>query len=298
MPQAKKKAGWESAVAGGAGAAFSRTVIAPLERLRMQMIADPGRYSGMMECITDIYKKEGVAGLWRGNSINVYRIAPQSAIGFFCKDFYKVKLGETPLGINGKPSVLSLALSSALSGITMMTLTYPLDLVRTRMTTTPGVYTGLIDGCKKIAAAEGWYSLFTKGLTAANMFAVPYYGTSFFVLDMMKRKYASYGREPGKERPLNALVSLPMGAAANMIGCAVAFPFQTAWKRIQVQGIGGRPIKYTGTFQCISEILANEGFFGLFNGLRANLVKLAPTGAIQFWAVDQIKIWMGLSIKG
>jgi len=264
----------------------------------MQMIADPGKYPSMWACISDIYKTEGVQGLWRGNSINVYRIAPQSAIGFFCKDFYKVKFGETPLGTNGKPSVLSLAVSSAASGITMMTLTYPLDLVRTRMTTTPGVYKGLIDGCQKIAAAEGYKALFTKGLTAANMFAVPYYGTSFFVLDMMKRKYATYGRAPGNERRISPLASLPMGAAANMIGCAVAFPFQTAWKRIQVQGIGGRPIKYTGPIQCITDIIAKDGVGGLFNGLRANLIKLAPTGAIQFWAVDQIKIWMGLSIRG
>mmetsp|Transcript_16662 Transcript_16662/g.29891 ORF Transcript_16662/g.29891 Transcript_16662/m.29891 type:complete len:296 (+) Transcript_16662:132-1019(+) len=293
-----KQAGWESAVAGGLGAAFSRTCIAPLERLRMQMIADPGKYSGMHECITTIWKTEGIRGLWRGNSINVYRIAPQSGIGFFCKDFYKVKFGQTPLGRNGKPTVLSLAVSSATSGITMMTLTYPLDLVRTRMTTTPGVYKGMIDGFQQIAKKEGVLALFTKGLTAANMFAVPYYGTSFFALDMMKRYYATFGRRPGNERALNPLISLPMGAIANMMGCAVAFPFQTAWKRIQVQGLGGRPILYTGPLMCIRTIVRDEGFFGLFNGLRANLVKLIPTGAIQFGAVDQIKIWMGLSIKG
>mmetsp|Transcript_18873 Transcript_18873/g.46331 ORF Transcript_18873/g.46331 Transcript_18873/m.46331 type:complete len:299 (-) Transcript_18873:288-1184(-) len=298
MPAGKKKAGWESAVAGGAGAAFARTVVAPLERLRMQMIADPGKYPSMIACVSDIHAKEGIPGFWRGNSINVYRIAPQSAIGFFCKDYYKVKLGETPLGNNGKPSVLSLAVSSSLSGITMMTLTYPLDLVRTRMTTTPGIYDGLLHGCQVIAREEGLHSLFCKGLTAANMFAVPYYGTSFFVLDMMKRKFATYGREPGNERAVTPAASLPMGAAANMIGCAVAFPFQTAWKRIQVQGTGGRPIRYTGPVNCLTTIIKEEGFFGLFNGLRANLIKLAPTGAIQFWSVDIIKGWMGLSIKG
>jgi len=166
------------------------------------------------------------------------------------------------------------------------------------MTTTPNLYTGLLHGCRTIAKEEGLHALFCKGLTAANLFAVPYYGTSFFVLDIMKRTYATYGRTPGNERRVSALQSLPMGAAANMIGCAVAFPFQTAWKRIQVQGFGGRPIRYTGTVQCLSLIIKEEGFFGMFNGLRANLVKLGPTGAIQFWAVDQIKVWMGLSITG
>eukprot|EP00954_Amorphochlora_amoebiformis_P001072 83084-Amorphochlora_amoeboformis.AAC.2 len=128
-PPKKKNAGWESAVAGGIGAAFSRTCIAPLERLRMQMIADPGKYSGMYECISDIWKKEvrgseyylkfekaiaesqDITGdrwtlAWEfyqrlpycspgrnSPQMTVNALSPvthQSAIGFFCKDFYKV----------------------------------------------------------------------------------------------------------------------------------------------------------------------------------------------------------------
>ena len=49
------------------------------------MIVDPGKFKSVSECMGSIYKAEGVAGFWRGNSINVMRIAPQGAIGFFAK---------------------------------------------------------------------------------------------------------------------------------------------------------------------------------------------------------------------
>ena len=45
--------------------------------------------------------------------------------------------------------------ASMASGIVCQTGVYPLDTIRTRMTTTPGLYTGVIDGWKKITAAEG-----------------------------------------------------------------------------------------------------------------------------------------------
>ena len=44
-------------MAGGSNA-FSRTAVAPLERTRMQMIADPGKYPAMFSCLRDILKRK------------------------------------------------------------------------------------------------------------------------------------------------------------------------------------------------------------------------------------------------
>ena len=49
------------------------------------MIVDPGRYPSISQFIRTVLKEEGVRGFWRGNSINVMRIAPQGAIAFFAK---------------------------------------------------------------------------------------------------------------------------------------------------------------------------------------------------------------------
>eukprot|EP00940_MAST-03C_sp_MAST-3C-sp2_P002145 g2145.t1 len=297
----QKKTGppaWTSAIAGGIGNAFSRTCVAPLERTRMQMIVDPGKYSGMVQCMKDIFKAEGVAGYWRGNSINVMRIAPQGAIAFYAKAFFKKKLA----GEGNKPSKGDIAISSMLSGICCQTLVYPLDIIRTRLTTNPGIYvgsrwdlyTGVGDGFSKIIRQEGVRALF-KGLYPANCFAVPYYGTMFFVYEgVLGSAYKTWGLKPGeKERAMNPFVAIPFGSVSSMIACFVAFPLQMVWKRIQVQGVGGRPILYKGPFDCMRKVIAEEGARGVYSGLRANLMKLAPTGALTFMGVEAVRDIMG-----
>lgn len=299
--QKKTKSGpapWTSAVAGAIGNAFSRTCVAPLERTRMQLIVDPGKYSGLAECMKDILKSEGVTGYWRGNSINVMRIAPQGAIAFYAKSYFKAKLA----GKGNKPSKGNIALSSMLSGICCQTLVYPLDIIRTRLTTSPGLYkgtkwdlyTGVGDGFRTIVKEEGVGALF-KGLYPANCFAVPYYGTMFFVYEgVLVSAYKTWGlKEDEEERKMNAFVAIPFGSISSMLACFVAFPLQMVWKRIQTQGVGGRPILYKGPMDCMMKVVKTEGTKGVYSGLRANLLKLAPTGALTFMGVEAVRDIMG-----
>jgi hypothetical protein len=165
-----------------------------------------------MSCLSHIYRSEGVAGLWRGNLLNVIRIAPQGAIAFVSKDFYQQLVPEQhrysspglaaasmmsgpsrpcPVGRCARPlacmrlrwlnlecndlcfhRVLSCgdvqshacpcdALACpvlgarARAGATCMAAVYPLDLVRGRMTTSPGVYKSWIEALALIPKNEG-----------------------------------------------------------------------------------------------------------------------------------------------
>jgi len=286
--ESKNVPAWTSAVAGGVGNSFSRTVIAPLERTRVQMITDAGRYPSMSACMRDILKKEGVRGFWAGNALNVGRIAPQMGIAFYAKDYFKALYA----GPGNKPTPLQTLAASMSSGICCQTGVYPIDLIRTRLMTSPGAYTGMVDCFKSTIKDEGARALY-KGLLPANMFAVPYYGTQFFVYDMLKIQYTTFNRPLDDPRPANPLIGIPLGAISSMTACLVAFPFQMAWKRLQVQGVGGRPIQYAGTIDCLRQVVVKEGVRGVYAGLVPNLIKLAPTGAISFLAVEAIKDFMG-----
>lgn len=286
--EAKTVPAWTSAAAGALGNSISRTIISPLERVRVQMITDPGKYPSMLACMKDIAKTEGITGFWAGNALNVARIAPQMGLAFYSKDIFK----NLYAGEGNKPTPLQTLAASMSSGIVCQTGVYPIDLIRTRMMTSPDAYTGMVDCYKQTVAAEGVGGLF-KGLLPANLFAVPYYGTQFFVYDMLKVQYTTFGRPADDPRPANALIGIPLGAISSMAACFVAFPFQMAWKRLQVQGIGGRPVLYKGTFDCLQQVMAKEGIRGVYAGLVPNLIKLAPTGAISFLAVEAIKDVMG-----
>ena len=75
---------WKSLVAGGVAGAVSRTLVSPLERLKLlfQMQGMPPKYTGVMQGLRLIHKEDGVKGFFRGNLSNVIRITPASAFQY------------------------------------------------------------------------------------------------------------------------------------------------------------------------------------------------------------------------
>lgn len=80
-------------LAGGVAGAVSRTVVSPLERLKILFqIQSAGRTeyklpvgSGLMK----MWRDEGWRGFMRGNGANCIRIIPYSAVQFSSYNFYK-----------------------------------------------------------------------------------------------------------------------------------------------------------------------------------------------------------------
>ena len=70
-------------------------------------------------------------------------------------------------------------------------LTYPLDLVRSRLMMSGGNYKGIADCMSKTVRAEGWSGLYAgMGPTVAGI--VPYQGINFMCYDVIKRLILSY----------------------------------------------------------------------------------------------------------
>jgi solute carrier family 25 (mitochondrial thiamine pyrophosphate transporter), member 19 len=49
---------------------------------------------------------------------------------------------------------------------------------------------------------------------------------------------------------------------------------------------------YKGMYHALKEIVAKEGFGGLYKGLFPSLVKSAPAGAVTFVAYEYISDWL------
>lgn len=82
---------------GGISAAVSKTVVAPIERVKLLLqvqdaqknIPADQRYTGIQDCFSRVYREQGVASFWRGNWANVVRYFPTQALNFAFKDTYK-----------------------------------------------------------------------------------------------------------------------------------------------------------------------------------------------------------------
>jgi solute carrier family 25 (adenine nucleotide translocator) protein 4/5/6/31 len=48
------------------------------------------RYKGPIDCVSRVYKEQGLFSFWRGNVANVMRNIPNNALSFAFKDTYKL----------------------------------------------------------------------------------------------------------------------------------------------------------------------------------------------------------------
>lgn len=103
-------------------------------------------------------KEGGVTGLWRGNFINVLKIAPESAIKFAAYEKIKrlIKGDErTTLEIHER------FMAGALAGGISQSAIYPMEVLKTRLALRKtGQYSGIADAAKKIYLKEGLRSFY------------------------------------------------------------------------------------------------------------------------------------------
>jgi solute carrier family 25 phosphate transporter 23/24/25/41 len=90
-------------VAGALSAVVSRTAVAPLERIKMELqlrsaalagAAGQGLRggAGALRTALHVLQHEGLPGFWRGHGVNVLRTAPHKAVNFACFDIYSQAL--------------------------------------------------------------------------------------------------------------------------------------------------------------------------------------------------------------
>ena len=80
-------------LAGGVAGAVSRTVVSPLERLKILFQIQPTGKSGynlsVPKALAKMWRDEGFKGLMKGNGTNCVRIIPYSAVQFSSYNLYK-----------------------------------------------------------------------------------------------------------------------------------------------------------------------------------------------------------------
>lgn len=82
-----------SFISGGMAGAVSRTVVSPLERLKILLQVQTGGVSGyesgIWKSLQKIWREEGMKGMMAGNGTNCVRIVPYSAVQFGSYNIYK-----------------------------------------------------------------------------------------------------------------------------------------------------------------------------------------------------------------
>lgn len=282
---------FESVAAGSMAGAVAKTVIAPLDRIKIIYQVSPERQFRLRQVpgdVATIARKEGVLGLWRGNQAMMIRIVPYAAIQFVTYESLKGHwlYANDSSSLTPLPRFLFGSAAGALSVIA----TYPLDLVRARYAVsiaaqTPGSY---LDTFRSIIRNEGGGAVY-RGLLATLLGIVPYAGMSFGTYESLKITILT--RNNTKElTPGERLLS---GACAGLVAQSCTYPLDIIRRRLQTDGIGGKPRKYKGIMDTLLSTYRGEGFIrGLYKGLAMNWVKGPVAVGVSFTVYDTAREYM------
>uniref|UniRef100_A0A4W5PKF7 Solute carrier family 25 member 24 n=1 Tax=Hucho hucho TaxID=62062 RepID=A0A4W5PKF7_9TELE len=281
---------WKQLAAGAMAGAVSRTGTAPLDRVKvfMQVHSSKSNRITLLGGFKQMIKEGGVASLWRGNGINVLKIAPETAIKFMAYEQYKKLL--TPEG--GKVQTHQRFMAGSLAGATAQSSIYPMEVMKTRLTLgKTGQYNGMFDCAKKILRKEG-IKAFYKGYTPNMIGIIPYAGIDLAVYESLKNAWlSSYAKDTANP---GILVLLGCGTISSTCGQLASYPLALLRTRMQAQATLDASDKSTMS-GLVKGILANEGFFGLYRGILPNFMKVIPAVSISYVVYEYMKTGLGIS---
>ena len=297
--QKKKKSFVVDFLARGVSAAVSKTIVAPIERVKLLLqvqdanknIPADQRYNGIGDCFRTVASEQGIASLWRGNLANVIRYFPTQALNFACKDFYKKTLCPyNPKTEPGKFFIGNCA-SGGAAGATSLCFVYPLDFARTRLAADVGSgkereFSGLVDCLTKIAKKDGVNGLY-QGFGISLVGIIMYRATYFGMFDTGKIVlFDDYRKAP---------TLLQWGFAQFVtVGAGIAsYPLDTVRRRLMMtSGKTGADKMYNGTMDCFAKILRDEGPRAFFKGCLSNVIR-GTGGALVLVFYDKFQAFLG-----
>lgn len=174
-------------------------------------------------------KEGGVRSLWRGNGINVLKIAPESAIKFAAYEQVKRLIRGNE---KRQMTIYERFAAGACAGGVSQTVIYPLEVLKTRLALRKtGQYAGILDAAKKIYFKEGIRS-FYRGYIPNILGIIPYAGIDLAVYETLKKNYLALHQ---KEQP-SFMLLLACGSASSTLGQVCSYPLALVRTRLQAQG--------------------------------------------------------------
>ncbi|XP_032828852.1 mitochondrial adenyl nucleotide antiporter SLC25A25-like [Petromyzon marinus] len=285
---------WRQLVAGGGAGVVSRTCTAPLDRLKVIMQVKASRHNtiGVVGGLAHMIREGGVRSLWRGNGVNVIKIAPETAIKFMAYEQIKKLIGmrQEQIGVQER------LVAGSLAGATAQTVIYPMEVVKTRLALgKTGQYSSMVDCARKIAKREGLRAFF-KGYLPNVLGIIPYAGIDLATYETLKnwwlQKHGAEGANPG------IAVLLCCATTSSTCGQLASYPLALVRTRMQAAAsIGGPGASQPGMVGLMRSIVQQDGLLGLYRGIAPNFMKVIPAVGISYVVYENLKGALGVTSR-
>ncbi|GIM11871.1 hypothetical protein Vretimale_15341 [Volvox reticuliferus] len=284
-------------------AVVSRTCVAPLERVKMDLLLKNGTGDAFTTA-AQVLRTEGIGGFWKGNALNVLRTAPFKAVNFFSFDMYHTAF----MALSGRDENVERFLAGACAGVTATLICFPLDVVRTRLMASvagPRYGSGPFSTLSGILRNEGAAALYSGCLPAVIGMA-PAGAVFYGVYDLLKHRHlehlaaASSGGDgthttaaassaldavKATTQPqaltLDPVYTLLYGAMAGAASELIVYPLEVIRRKMQLQSMALANMRHTGGLHPLSHPHHHHGpLFGAAGGPASTGAAAAAGGRL------------------
>ncbi|TBU24144.1 mitochondrial carrier [Dichomitus squalens] len=299
---------WHHFVAGGLGGMCGAIVTSPFDVVKTRLQSDlfRAKHVGLSiegngaatvavrrnllwhfvetaHIIRDIYREESPRALFKGLGPTLVGVVPARSINFFTYGNGKQIIANN-FNHGQENSWVHLA-AAAIAGVATGTATNPIWVVKTRLQLDAhkpeiaggnSFFGGSVAMVKKILREEGVRG-FYKGLSASYLGVTE--GTIQWVLYERLKKLTA-GTQ-GKGGALEWFGMIGSAGTAKCVASLITYPHEVLRTRLRQPLVDGK-VKYTGLWQTLRLVIAEEGVGSLYGGLSAHLMRVIPNAAVMF----------------
>ncbi|XP_012249514.1 graves disease carrier protein homolog isoform X1 [Bombus impatiens] len=290
----------KSLIAGGVAGMCSKTTVAPLDRIKILLQAHNKHYKhlGVFSGLKEIIQREQFIALYKGNYAQMIRIFPYAATQFTTFELYKKYLGD----LFGTHTHIDKFLAGSAAGVTAVTLTYPLDVIRARLAFQVAgehIYVGIVHAGITIFKKEGGIRALYRGFWPTIIGMIPYAGFSFYSFEKLKylcMKHApNYFCEKYDRNTGGLVLTIPArllcGGIAGAVAQSFSYPLDVTRRRMQLGMMDHNTHKCNSSMsQTIKTIYEENGIArGLYRGMSINYLRAIPMVSVSFTTYEIMK---------
>jgi len=239
--------------------------------------------------IRDIYVKESPLALFKGLGPTLVGVVPARSINFYTYGNGKQVIAQR--FNNGRESTMVHLSAATLAGVVTATCTNPIWVVKTRLQLSvskqEGVqYRNAFDCIVQILKNEGIKGMY-KGLSAS------YLGVTEGIIQwVLYERFKAINANLQNQGPIGEWAGM-LGSAgtAKMVASLITYPHEVLRTRLRQPLSSDGYLKYTGLWQTLRLVIAEEGPRALYGGLSAHLMRVVPNAAVMYSIYEGVLRW-------
>lgn len=305
-------------ISGGIAGSVAKTLVAPIDRCKILLQVHNVHYEGfgIFESFYRIVQKEGYFSLYKGNGAQMLRIFPYAAMQFTSYETYK-RLNVALFGPEASNKIVNNLACGSLAGITAVSVTYPLDVIRSRLAfqfTGEHIYNGITDAMRKIYAEQNSVRAFYRGYGITVLGMIPYAGLSFTSFERLKHyvltnkfeylmventKPIGENNSNNQDRYYELTVpgKLLCGGMTAIIAQTITYPLDVVRRHMQLVTMLTDSVtrQKMGIYDTFLYVLNKYGVVsGLYRGITLNYIRAIPMVSTSFCFYELSKKFLGL----